>query len=64
MAAEDTSILHKDKQTAENESLKANAMNPQDVKELMKNTKNIQKLMDDRQKQLDDVTEGKKEKGN
>jgi len=64
MAAEDTSILYKDKQAAESESLKANAMNPQDVKELMKNTKNIQKLMDDRQKQLDAVIEGKKEKGN
>ena len=58
------SILYKEKQTTESESLKANAMNPQDVKELMKNTKNIQKLMDDRQKQLDAVTEGNKEKGN
>jgi len=64
MAAEDTSILYQSNQKAQSESLKVNAMNPQDVKALIKDTKNIQKLMDDRQKQLDAVMESNSEKDN
>ena len=64
MDAEDTSILYQKEQSAQQEALKANAMNPQDVKALIKDTKNIQKLMDDRQKQLDAVMESNSEKDN
>ncbi|MBE0366544.1 MULTISPECIES: DUF4124 domain-containing protein [Pseudoalteromonas] len=61
MAAEDTAILDKlasEKSANESQHGVPSALNPAAVNKLMKDAKNVQKLMDDRTKQLDDATGG------
>ncbi|MBD1583955.1 DUF4124 domain-containing protein [Pseudoalteromonas sp. S16_S37] len=61
MAAEDTSILNElaaKKAQIDNQLKNPSALNPNDVKKLMQDAKNIQKLMDERTKRLDKAIEG------
>ncbi|NOU52893.1 DUF4124 domain-containing protein [Pseudoalteromonas sp. JBTF-M23] len=61
MAAEDTSILNElaaKKAQIDSKLKNPSALNPTDVKQLMLDAKNIQKLMDERTKRLDQAIEG------
>ncbi|BBN80123.1 hypothetical protein PA25_01080 [Pseudoalteromonas sp. A25] len=61
MAAEDTSILKElaaQKAQIDTQLSNPSALNPNDVKKLMQDAKNIQKLMDERTQRLDQAIEG------